>query len=199
MNKTILKTLVIIVFSLAIGFFAGIEYKAYQVRSALKEATKEISDIFSEPSQQNIPTSEKQEDYVWIEKNIGDEIELATLRFKVNKIEEKQIISSQYGTPKVAKEGAKFVVIDLELTNITNAPFYFSNLNGFILIDDKKRQFAEYEDVIGSIDNYLVQRKLSPNITEKGVFVYEIPNDATSYGLAIGKAGTNEAYKVILK
>lgn len=198
MNKiTLVKTPIIIILSLAIGFLAGMEYKAYQVRSALKETAKEISEVFTGETKQK--GEEEKIEWVITEKNTGDEIELATLKFKVNKVEERQIISSKYGTPEVAKEGAKFVVIDLELTNITDTPFYFSNYDGFILIDDKGRQFTEYENVIGSIDNYLAQRKLSPNITERGVFVYETPKDAASYGLTVRKAGTNEEYKVILK
>ena len=196
-KKIILKISVVVIISLAVGFFVGIEYKAYQIRKAL-------SDVFDKPNQQVISTPEKsgqkkQDDYVWIKKNIGDTIELATIKFKVIKSEERQTISSKYGTPKVAKEGTKFVVIDLELTNIIDAPFYFSNYDGFAIFDDKERLFAEYDDTIGSIDNYLDGRKLSPDITERGVFVYEIPQDAESYSLTIGKSGTNEAYEVLLK
>lgn len=150
---------------------------------------------------ENLPTEETQqkESQITIEKNIGDEIELTTLKFKVNKAEEKQTISSSYGTPKVAKENTKFIVINLDLTNITDTPFVFTNLPGFTLIDNKGRQYAEYDGVIGGIDNYLEQRKLSPDIKENGFFVYEVPTDAVNYSLNIGKTGTNEIYKVILK
>ena len=44
--KTILKTSVIIVVCLAIGFFAGMEYKAYQIRTAFDDAAKEITNLF---------------------------------------------------------------------------------------------------------------------------------------------------------
>ncbi len=134
-----------------------------------------------------------------IEKNIGDEIQLTTLKFRVNKVEEKQTISSSYGTPKVAKENTKFVVINLDITNTTNMPFVFTNTNGALLIDDKGRQYEEYDGVIGGIDNYFEQRKLSPDIKENGFFVYEIPKDAINYSLNIGKTGTNEIYKVLLE
>lgn len=177
----------------------GIKLIFMQKEGARYWVLTKIEGLTEDPLTPEKGEQEKQEDYVFIEKNIEDEIELATLKFKVNKVEEKQIISSKYGTPAVAKEGAKFIVIDLELTNITNAPFYFSNYNGFVLIDNKERQFTEYEDVIGSIDNYLAQRKLSPDIAERGFFVYEIPKDAVSYSLVIGKAGTDEIYKVVLK
>lgn len=200
-KKTILKISAVVIICLAVGFFAGMEYKAYQVRKVLQEAVKEMPDIFDRPNQQAIPTPEeskekKQEDYVWIKKNIGDIVEGATIKFKVIRSEEKQIISSKWGTPKVAKEGTKFVVIDIELTNITKEPFNLSN--PFILIDDKGRSFNEYEDTVG-IDNYLTYPRLSPNIPVRGLYVYEIPKDATSYSLASRKAGTNEVYEVLLK
>ena len=172
--------------------FTQKEGARYWVLTKIEGLTKDL--LTPEKSGQ-----EKQDDYVWIKKNIGDTVELATIKFKVIKSGERQTISSKYGTPKVAKERAKFVVIDLELTNITDAPFYFSNSDSFAIFDDKERLFAEYEDTIGGIDNYLTQRKLSPDITERGVFVYEIPQDAESYSLTIGKLGTNEAYEVLLK
>jgi hypothetical protein len=206
MNKTILKTLVIIVVCLAIGFLAGMEYKAYQVRSGLQEA----ADVFNEPSQQIISTPEKQEkqtedgqeiqdEYVFIEKSIGDEIEFATIKVKVNGIKERQTLSGSFGTPAIAKENAKFVVIDLSITNIIDANFTFFPDNGFRLVDNKERQFVTYEDTIGSVENYLNVRELAPSIKESGVIVYEIPKDAISYSLLAGKGGTNEIYKVILK
>ena len=205
MDKIILKTLVIIVVCLAIGFFTGMEYKAYQVRSVLQEAT----DVFNEPSQQTIPTPEKQEEqaksgqeaqdeYVFIEKSIGDEIEFATIKAKVNGIKEKQILSGSFGTPAIAKENAKFIVISLSITNTTDANFTFFP-DGFRLVDNKERQFTTYGDTIGSIENYLNVRKLAPSITENGVLVYEIPKDAVSYSLLAGKGGTNEIYKINLK
>jgi len=198
MKKTILQILIIVVVCLVIGFFVGMEYKAYQVRSILEEATEELSDIFTEPNQQNISTPEIQQDeYTIIERKIGDEVELATIKFKVISSEEKQIINVQYGTPKVAKEGTKFIVIDLEITNITEAPFYFLN-DGFGILDNKERLFSQYNDTF-SIGNSLNGITLSPDIKERGVFVYEIPQDSENYAMTIGKAGTNEAYAIVLK
>jgi len=205
MNKTILKTLVITVVCLAIGFLAGMEYKAYQVRSVLQEA----ADVFNEPSQQTIPTPEKQEEqteggqeaqdeYVFIEKSIGDEIEFATIKAKVNGVKERQTLSGSFGTPAIAKENAKFVVISLSITNTTDANFTFLP-DGFRLVDNEERQFTTYDDTIGSVENYLNVRELTPSITESGVIVYEIPKDVINYSLLAGKGGTNEIYKINLK
>jgi len=194
MNKTILKVLVAIIVSLSVGFFVGMEYKAYQVRRVLQEATKEISEVFTRESQQ-----EEEVEQTIIEKNIGDENELATIKFKVNGVKERRTLSGSFGTPAIAKENAKFIVIDLSITNITDANFTFFPDDGFRLVDDRERQFTTYRETIGSVENYLNIRELAPSITERGFLVYEIPQDATGYGLVVMKGGTDEIYKVILK
>lgn len=196
-KKRILKISAVVIISLAVGFFVGMEYKAYQIRKAL-------SDVFDKPNQQVIPTpekseQEKQDDYVFIEKNIEDIIELAIIKFKVNEVRETQTLTGGSFRPAIAKENAKFVVIYLSITNTTDANFTFFPDDGFRLVDNQERQFTTYGNTIGSVDNYLNVRELAPSITENGVLVYEIPKDATGYSLVIGKAGTNEIYKVILK
>lgn len=131
-----------------------------------------------------------------IEKNIGDEVVLATLNLKVNGAEEKQSIATSYSSAE-AKEGAKFVIIDLELTNTTNKGFSFSP--DLLLVDDKGREYDSYSDSIWNIDNYIDYRDLAPSIREKGLLVYELPQDAINYSIYVGKAGTNELYKIIIK
>lgn len=133
-----------------------------------------------------------------IDKVVGDDIELATMKFKFNVADEKQTISTKYGSTKKAAEGTKFVVINLTATNITKESFDFET-DGIKLTDDQGRKFETYEDTIGSIDNYLNVRGLQPSISETGVIVYQVPNDANSYGIDLGKRGTNEVYRVKLK
>jgi len=188
-NKIIVLSIIIIVIIAIVLIIIGLirEEKPINDRSSTTEREKQKEQ------------KEELNEIDFIEKNIGEEVELATLKFRVNKVEEKDIISSKYGTPEVAGEDAKFIVINIDLTNTTDTPFTFSNHDGFVLIDDQGRMFNEYENVIGNIDNYLEQRKLSPSIKENGFFVYKVPKDATSYSLAIGKAGTDEFYKVLLK
>jgi hypothetical protein len=141
----------------------------------------------------------KKENMQVVEKKVGDEIVLTALKFKVNSVEEKQTISSGYGSPKTAKTGAKFIIIELTVTNITNTDFTFYPDDGFRLVDGQKREFTTYPDTIGGIDKYIISRKLSPSVSESGFIVYEIPSDATSYSLVAGKTGTKELYKVLLK
>lgn len=139
----------------------------------------------------------KKDDKIIIQKVKGEEITLATVKLKVNGVEEKQTISSTYGTSKNAKEGAKFIVVSLDITNITNKTFSFPPSP--IVVDNKGREFKAYSESIGSIDNYLNYRDLSPSIKETGYLVYELPTDSTNYNLVIGKTGTNELYQILLK
>lgn len=52
---------------------------------------------------------------------------------------------------------------------------------------------------LNSVDNYMAYRELSPSIKEKGYIIYELPTDATSYSIVMGKGGTRETYKILLK
>lgn len=181
-----------------ISFIGGMEFKAYQVRSAISKVisgsgNQEPGIASNEPT---IIKPTKAPEQVIIQKAIGDEIQLATINLKVNSVSERQSINSSYGSPKVAGKDAKFVVINLDVTNTTDSVFYFSP--DFILIDEKERKYEYYSDMIGNIDNYLMG-DVSPSIKKTGNIVYEIPSDSLSYSLLAGKAGTNEVYKITLK
>jgi len=155
--------------------------------------------FLSGTEEQKINTEQINSNANIIEGGVNEEIVLTTIIFKINSVEEKQILSTRYGTPRVAEENTKFIVIDMSITNTTNSEFTFFPDDGLRLIDNRERQFTTYADIIMSVDNYLNVRKLSPSIKETGVLVYKIPKDAESYSLIVGKAGTNEIYKVILK
>ena len=68
-----------------------------------------------------------------------------------------------------------------------------------LLVDDKGREFDSYSDSIWNIDNYIDYRDLAPSIKEKGFLVYEVPEDFLNYSTYIGKTGTDELYKIIIK
>ena len=199
MNKNTVLIIVAVVM-LGIEFFAGMEYKAYQLRKIFSEGDAQIEKasnaVFKDES---VMEEAKKEDFNEIVKSMGDEVEMATLKFKINKVEEQQTISSSYSSPKVAKEGTKFVVLDLDVTNTTNSSFSFYPDEGFTLVDDKKREFQPYDETIGSIENYINSRELSPSVMESGVLVYELPNDSTSYKLVAFKAGSKDMFSIVLK
>lgn len=139
----------------------------------------------------------KVDDMDIIEKGIGDEITFQTIKIKVNTVEETKTLNPTYGSQISAKEGAKFVLVGLDITNITKSEF--SMEPNLILVDNQDREFSTYSDSIGSIDGYMDYRNLSPSIKESGYFIYELPEDATNYFMVVLKGGTNELYKIILK
>ena len=157
---------------------------------------KKISpDTLSEADAQN---NDEKVNQTIIDKNIGDEIELATMKFKINSADEKPSVKSSYGSTKSASEGSKFIVINLTVTNNTKEGFDFDS-DGIRLTDDQDRKFDPWDDTIGSIDNYLEMRELQPSIPQAGFMIYEVPIDANSYRMNIGKRGTNEVYSISLK
>ena len=128
-----------------------------------------------------------------VQKEIGDEVLTNTYKLKVINIEEVQSISSYYGSNADASHNKKFVLIALQLTNITNATFNFSP--ELIIIDNKDREFNSYYNTIDNINNYIDNRELLPGVTETGYLVYELPNDSVSYSICIG----DEEIKSLIK
>ena len=164
-----------------------------------KEINNSMNTSSSNENQQSTTATEtaKKDNMTIIPKNIGDEIQFASVKLKINRVEEKQTINAKYSSPKTAKEGAKFVIVNADLINTTNTAFTMSpNLT---IVDNKDREFKTYSDTIGAIDDYLDYKELSPSIKETGNWVYELPTDATSYKLISGKSGTNELYEILLK
>lgn len=191
---------IIILITLAIGFFAGMEYKAYQIRSVINKTEKEIGALFtggttaaSDEQVKKEPDEEK-----FIDKAVGDEVTLRTVKIQVNKFKEQEDISNSYGSMKVAATGAKFVVITMTVTNLTNSSISFGS-EPFPLFDSQGRKFTTYSDTIGNIDNYLDVADFAPGIPKQGVYVYEVPLDSTGMYIGASKAGTDEAYHINLK
>lgn len=164
-----------------------------------KEFNKAMNPSSRDANQKPMTVMEqaKKDNMTIISKNIEDEIILATLKLKVNRVEEKQTISANYSSPKTAKEGAKFVIVNADLTNTTNKAFTMAP--DLMIVDNKDREFKTYSDTIGAIEDYLDYKELSPSIKVTGNWVYELPTDATSYKLIVKKSGTNELYEILLK
>ena len=167
-------------------------------------ASEQIGNSFGSNDQTNdapggktILEQAKEENLNVIEKTVGDEITFATIKLKVNSVEEVQMIKAEYSEPTYAREGAKFVIVNMDITNITKSSFPFSP--DLIVIDDWEREFNSYSNAIGSIDKYLDYRDLAPSLKENSNLVYELPSESDSYYFWIAKGGTNEVYKIMLK
>lgn len=171
------------------NFISASEEWGDSMSGTFDESNEEINSVMEQAEKDNMTI---------IQKNIGDEIEFATLKLIVNSVDEQQIIHVEYGQPIVAKEGAKFIIVDLGITNITNSAFSFPP-NSAIIVDDKGREFNAESDSMFNVDNTLDYRDLSPSIKETGILIYQIPTDAMSYDLVIAKDGTDELYKILLK
>ena len=146
------------------------------------------------------PQSVKEESKPTVEvKKIGEDIVMQNFTVKVNSFRETTILSAKYSTPKQARQGAKFVIIDINVTNTTTTPFTISLDDNLRLIDKQEREFKIYNNLIGSIDNYFSYRELAPSLYENGVIVYEIPTDAEQYILTVFEQNMSKAYVVKLK
>ena len=189
------KSIILVVAGIIVGFIIGQQYTKYSISRKLEKA-------FSQPSvAETAKTTEKEIENKLknaINKNIGEEVGLATFKFKVNSSVEENIIQSKYGSPKVADEGAKFIILDISVTNITKSPFDFYT-DGMNLVDDNGTQYYPYNDTIGNIDNYIDMQEISPNISKTGKMVYMIPKTIESYSFIVRKGGTNEMFKIKVK
>lgn len=222
-SKTLIFTLILaIVLSVSLNSCipistSNMENEIAKLQSELKAKDEEIEKLkaelearpsTAEASETKETSTEEEststtEGVALIEKNIGDEINLSSYMVKVNEVKEEQTIKAGFSELVKAKENAILVVIDMSITNTTNVDLdFFMPDQLFRLVDDKQRQFTSYEESIGVEYNklrYIIGRKLSPSIEERGVLIYEIPKDASSYSLLANEEGMKEIYKVILK
>lgn len=174
MNKLItIKNGVIVAFVLLIGVVTFLIWKIISTDTT-QSNTHSSSDIL----QAEDPIDNESEIKIESLKNaqiveVGTDMVFSTIRARVNSVRTANTISdsSIYSQPEVAGEGAVFVIINMTQTNITSTPFLYSD---FILIDDTGKNYSPY-NAIGSIDNYMDVRELSPDIPESGNAVYRVP------------------------
>ncbi len=195
----------------------SIDIKLVQVDKKwyIDESSDELLDVFTsnfisvgnELEEAMNPSDDDSEDLTFMEqakkdnmtiitKAIGDEITLTTIKLKINEMEEKQTITREYGSSVTAKEGTKFVVVNADITNITDKAF---SMSPNLLIADSEERLFKAADAILILDDYLDYRELSPNIKETGSWLYELPQDSASLSLVTQKSGTNELYIINLK
>lgn len=146
----------------------------------------------------NLQTPTQQEQLKFQEKKIGEAATVSGLTFKVNSSQETKTLTAKYSSPKAARSGTKFIIVDISVTNEGISDAMFSPNDNFRLVDAKNRQYTTYSESIGKIDNYLDVRKLAPGIPESGVLVYEVPEDVELYGF-VGTDAVNTGYVIILK
>lgn len=190
MNKNII-CLVILLLVWALCFFAWMEYKSYQVRTAIQEWFK---NTFWE-NKEAIKTEEKKES-VRIDKNIWDKIILNTVELIVNKSEEKTNLEPSFWDKTITpKQWAKFIKLEVNVKNITQNPFYDS-FEDLFLQDSAWNNYSAKSCAWEIKD--CISRDFQPWIEEKWNIFYEVPETATSFYLTVWKWGTNETYFIKL-
>ncbi len=186
------KTALILIIVSLISFFLWMEFKSYQIRSALNNWFNQVISTNSNQSEAEVKIEP-----IKINKGIGEAITLSTLELKIIKSEEKETLTAKYSEPKVAKPNTKFVVITLDVKNIINEPFmdFFRDLT---LEDGNWKKYLPI-DSIWVVDNYLAWRNLQPWINESGIVLYELPKETDSYYFTIGKKWSNDLFYVKLR
>ena len=135
-----------------------------------------------------------EEEAVWQDIPVGQELELATIKIRITGCEETDKLTTEYFDPAVAQEGTKFVVFTVEVENITKDTLNFDNdLN---LEDGQRRTYEPYLDALWYFDETFTYTDLAPNIKTTGNFVYNVPTDSEGYFLKVSKSGTNEMYRL---
>lgn len=199
MKKEILvPVLIALVVGLIGGFVIGQEYTKQKIVNSIEEAFSDKSSNDGQKAEESGEMAQEVKKMNNISVAIGDTVELATFKYVVNDVEEKNLIKSDYGQPHLATEGTKFVIVDLTVTNTTSETFEYDDSSP-VLEDNNGDFYKTYSDTIGNIDNYMDWRELSPNIPETGVIVFQIPESIDSYQLLTAKANSNDIYRVELK
>lgn len=194
--------IIVAIVILAVGFFGGMEYKAYQIRKAIQDAFAPLSQLGQSLNSNSTKASEtKQPTTPPIQKPLGEEVALKSVRFTVKGIEEKDTLTSdnQFAAPIHAKAGAEFLIVNVSVTNTDKSNLTFSPDDVFRLVDNQQRQFTSNTTVDLYVKDNLGYRGLAPGIPEDGQVVYEVPTDATNYYLAATDGGSNPVYKFTLK
>lgn len=188
-NKKSLKLAIVVVLALGLGFWAGYDYKAYEVRKSIENAfsnSENTTETFAEDE-------ESIEEYDFIYHEPGEEVQYTTQKMKFVSAKSSNVISSEYSSPLTAGEGNKFVIVNHTVTNTTNAPFLYEP---FVLLDKDNKQYNASDEAISYIDNYLNVRELAPNVPETGVVIFKVPKETKEFKFGGLKADTNELHAI---
>ncbi len=140
--------------------------------------------------------NEVEEELVYIDIPKGKNVELATLNMRVKDSNETNKLVGKYVEDKVAQEGTKFMVIEFEVENTTSSIIDYSHQ--LRLYDEKGREYSNYSDAFWYFDETFMNVELQPNIPVVGYLIYNVPKDSKGCYMVVGKAGTNESYKLFI-
>lgn len=191
------KTTLIIVATIAAAIIVSLLVVIVLLLNSKQSDTTTTRQDKSSSSQNSDSTAEKADSDDWVYSQMGETMEFATQDMKVNYARLTNFIkdSSSYSSPEYAGENAKFLIVNMTIRNTTNQTFGY---RAFSVIDQDGNQYQDY-NAIGSIDNYLDVRDLSPNIPETGNAVYRVSSDSTSFTLFGMNSDTGKTLAVKIK
>lgn len=169
------RIVIVAIICLIVGFGAGYEYAAYRIQSAFQQAFKPLTQGINQQNPTPTPN------LPLVQYKVGDIVKGHSFDFVVQSASLTKTISSSYGSPQTS--AGEFLVLQVQATSNLGQNFLFYPDDYFTLGDNKQRSYKTYSNTIGSIDNYMNDRQLTPGIPQSGVLVYEVPADATSFML----------------
>jgi hypothetical protein len=172
--------LLALIVGLALGFALGRENMRREVAHRLDEAFKGFP-----PAAEGATATPSSIQDSHIMNEAGHEYKLPTLKLRLDGFAEKRTLTSGFMGPAKAKEGSKFVLVRITVTNTEKEQFFFrpDSEVGIRLVDSQGRRYQESEDNWQGTDDYLGARTLGPGVPEKGTLIYEVPVNAVSYHL----------------
>ena len=123
---------------------------------------------------------------------------LANLEVKINGFEEKESVKSEFSEELKSNEGAKFILVDMDIKNISKESKDIFG-DDFELMDEENRVFEPESDAIFHLDNYMNSRSIGAGLTENGVFLFQVPKESKEFSFMIKEEENNRAYIMKLK
>lgn len=125
----------------------------------------------------------------------GEVGQLMTMKLQVHGFEKAESISGLLFDTTQSKENTTFVLVDVSVTNTSNKTFTLYP-KGILLANAEGVTYDTYLStsggVIGAEESAIDGRDLGNGIEERGMIVYEVPNNFVPYALEIEKLDTND-------
>lgn len=130
--------------------------------------------------------------FFWCTIPAGQVAELTAVKMTVTGCEERDTLTAEGIEPDAAQEGSKFVLLTVEVQNITGSELTFNN--NLYLYDSQGREYELYSNASPYFEETLSDKELAPDETATGTLVYNIDSDAEDYFIVVAKDRTSRAY-----
>jgi hypothetical protein len=131
-----------------------------------------------------------------VSKNIGEEISTSNFTVTIKSSREAESLDSTYGEGTKAGEGAKFVFVDMKVTNTSKSSMYIDTYL-FDLKDNQERSYDSEYSYYGA--KALSYQSIAAGLSSSGEIAFEVPDDATGYSIQIHDTSASKTYTVKLK